>query len=84
MVFLNGEAISEPGPRGEQIVDDSFLLLFHAGHEDIAFTVPAEWLGAAWGYVLDTANADAAELEPVGPGEAVKLVPRSVVILRRL
>ena len=29
-VFLNGNAISEPGPRGERITDDSFLLMFNA------------------------------------------------------
>ena len=29
-VFLNGDAISEPDPRGERIRDDSFLLLFNA------------------------------------------------------
>ena len=33
-VFLNGDAITEPGPRGERIRDDSFLLLFNAHHED--------------------------------------------------
>src|SRR6202012_4688234 len=28
-VFLNGEAITEPGPRGDTVRDDSFLLLFN-------------------------------------------------------
>jgi glycogen operon protein len=82
--FLNGEAIPNPGPRGEQIVDDSFLLLFHAGHEDIHATVPQEWLGAAWAYVLDTADLDAADRAPVSPGDDVPLTARSVVVLRRL
>ncbi|MGO4754962.1 glycogen-debranching protein, partial [Streptomyces sp. 2MCAF27] len=39
-VFLNGSAISEPGPRGERITDDSFLLMFNAHHEPLDFTVP--------------------------------------------
>jgi glycogen operon protein len=84
MVFLNGEAIGEAGPRGEQIVDDSFLLLFHAGHEDITFTLPDDRLGEAWAPVLDTADPDVADRDPVGPGEPVKLLARSVVVLRRL
>jgi glycogen operon protein len=84
MVFLNGEAIGEAGLRGEQIVDDSFLLLFHAGHEDIAFSLPDARLGEAWEPVLDTADPDVADRDPVGPGETVKLVARSVVVLRRL
>ena len=82
--FLNGEAIPNPGPRGEQIVDDSFLLLFHAGHEDIDFTVPQAWLGAAWAYVLDTADLDASDKPPISPGDEVRLTARSVVVLRRI
>jgi glycogen operon protein len=84
MAFLNGEAIPDPGPRGEQIVDDSFLLLFHAGHEHIAFTLPAEWLGEAWDYVLDTSDADVADRQPIAHGSTVELAARSVVVLRRL
>ena len=29
-VFLNGDAIAEPDPRGEPVVDDSFLLLLNS------------------------------------------------------
>ena len=29
-MFLNGDAITSPGPSGQQVVDDSFLLLFNA------------------------------------------------------
>ncbi|KPC96241.1 hypothetical protein ADL27_04700, partial [Streptomyces sp. NRRL F-6602] len=36
-VFLNGNAISEPGPRGESIHDDSFLLMFNASPEPLEF-----------------------------------------------
>ena len=37
---LNGEAITEPDPRGEPITDDSFLLLFNASENDLEFTLP--------------------------------------------
>ena len=82
--FLNGDAIPHPGLRGEQIVDDSFLLLFHAGHEDIGFRVPPTWLGQAWAWVVDTAEPDVTDRTPVGPGDLVTLTARSVVVLRRL
>ncbi len=36
-VFLNGNAISEPGPRGERITDDSFLLMFNAAPRTLDF-----------------------------------------------
>ncbi|GIH76669.1 glycogen debranching protein GlgX [Planobispora longispora] len=55
-VFLNGQAITEPGPRGERIVDDSFLLLINGHHEDMAFVLPEARYGAAWRTVLDTAD----------------------------
>ena len=29
-MFLNGREIPTPGPRGEDVEDDSFLLLFNA------------------------------------------------------
>jgi isoamylase len=43
-VFLNGRAIAYPGPRGERIVDDSFLIFFNAHYEPIPFKLLAsEW-----------------------------------------
>ena len=54
MVFLNGEAITEPDLRGEPIVDDSFLVLYNAQPEPASFTLPAAEYGAAWTVVLDT------------------------------
>ncbi len=45
MAFLNGEAIPDPGPRGEQIVDDSFLLLARADRVHAATRVARRGLG---------------------------------------
>ncbi|MDQ3593068.1 MAG: glycogen debranching protein GlgX [Actinomycetota bacterium] len=58
-VFINGQAIIGPGPRGEQIEDDSFLLLLNPGNEDVDFTLPDGQLGEGWMPVLDTADAPA-------------------------
>lgn len=52
-VFLNGNAISEPGPRGERIADDSFLLLFNASPKSLDFVVPVDH-GRQWQVVVDT------------------------------
>jgi len=54
-VFLNGDAITEPDPRGQRVVDDSFLLLFNAHSDPVRFTLPEERFGKAWDVVLDTA-----------------------------
>src|SRR5438270_212225 len=39
-VFLNGEEIAAPDPRGRRVRDDSFFILFNAHFEPIRFTLP--------------------------------------------
>ena len=56
-VFFNGETIPSPDPRGQRVVDDSFLVLFNAHHEPLGFTTPAEEWGARWTRMIDTADA---------------------------
>src|SRR5690606_14498272 len=53
-VFLNGQAIPTPDSRGERVVDDTFLVLFNAHHEPLAFTIPAGVYGQSWRRILDT------------------------------
>ncbi|MFI6787045.1 glycogen debranching protein GlgX [Nonomuraea sp. NPDC050383] len=86
-VYLNGEAITEPGTRGERIVDDSFLLLINAHHEDMTFTLPGEEFGPVWLPVLDT-NHDTRQDEPFPderwqPGALVAVTSRSIQVLRQ-
>ncbi len=47
-VFLNGDAITEPDPRGRRVRDDSFLLLINAGSEPVEFTLPGAEYGERW------------------------------------
>ncbi|GGO18988.1 glycogen operon protein GlgX homolog [Microbispora rosea subsp. aerata] len=86
-VYVNGEAISEPGPRGERIRDDTFLLLINAHHENLTFALPGAELGAAWRPVLDTADDEVRDdpyAEEILPAEAkVCLTDRSMRILVR-
>ncbi len=83
-MFLNGEEIATPDPRGRQILDESFLLLFNGHHDDCEFTLPGAAFGDAWTLVLSTAEPD---LEPgavdLRPGATVDLVSRSLLLLRR-
>src|SRR5262249_15185831 len=39
-VFLNGDELNAQSPDGEEIRDDSFLLLFNSHFEDIVFRLP--------------------------------------------
>lgn len=84
-VFLNGRAISEPGPRGERILDDSFLLMFNAGADDLEFTVPVDH-GRQWQVVVDTAvpqGVPPGQGDKVAAGDRLVLVGRSLAVLRR-
>ncbi|RMI13180.1 glycogen debranching protein GlgX [Cellulomonas triticagri] len=82
MVFLNGDAIAEPDLRGEEIVDDSFLVLFNAAPEPTSFTLPDAEYGATWTVALDTDH----QLSPgdeIAHSATVELVARSTVVLSR-
>jgi len=82
-VFLNGDAISEPGPRGERIRDDSFLLLFNAHHEPVTFTLPGSEYGPGWEAVIDTAEETGCGSGEVRPaGALVCVTGHSLQILR--
>ncbi|MBI2708850.1 MAG: glycogen debranching protein GlgX [Actinobacteria bacterium] len=80
-VFLNGDAIPDPDPRGERIVDDSFLVLFNASDDEIDFTLPAR-LGERWVKVLDTDDG-LTEGEQRKGGEVLAVPARSLSLLRR-
>src|SRR3712207_8629140 len=41
-LFLNGEGIREHGPRGEAVVDDSFVLCYNAHHDWLEFVLRSE------------------------------------------
>ncbi|WP_030544373.1 glycogen debranching protein GlgX [Streptomyces albus] len=84
-VFLNGSAISEPGPRGERIRDDSFLLLFNAGDTTLDFTVPVNH-GLQWQVIVDTALPGGVEPgtgRKVKAGDRLTLIDRSLTVLQR-
>ncbi|MEU6083967.1 glycogen debranching protein GlgX [Streptomyces sp. NPDC047108] len=84
-VFLNGNAISEPGPRGERIRDDSFLLMVNASEETLGFVVPVDH-GKQWQIVVDTARSEGVEPgtgRKVKAGDRLMLLDRSLTVLQR-
>ncbi len=85
-VFLNGEAIREPDPRGEPVTDVPFFLLFNGHFEGIDFLVPDLGAGERWEVAIDTAAPmlDDADRRSFKTGEAVAVEARSVLVLRRV
>ena len=83
-MFLNGREITTPGPHGEDIEDDSFLLLFNAHEEDRMFMLPRRRFGAQWALELSTADPEALAGSIVyGARTQVDVRARSIMILKR-
>jgi glycogen operon protein len=76
-LFLNGDSITQRDPRGQRIVDDSFLLLFNAHHEPLEWTLPTQW-GGPWCVALDTTGTHD---ESVPVGGTIHVPGRAVVVL---
>ena len=53
-VFLNGDAITEPGTRGEPVRDKHFLLLFNAHSDAVRFVLPGADHAGGWHVAVDT------------------------------
>ena len=85
-VFLNGHGLTLPDEHGEPIIDETFLVVFHAHPEDRTFTLPGAMYGATWERVMDTERGF--DDRPVGDrhaaGSEIHVLARSVWLLRRV
>ncbi|MGA0010329.1 MAG: glycogen debranching protein GlgX [Candidatus Nanopelagicales bacterium] len=78
-MYLSGELHQVPGEPLPP-TDDSFLFIVHASDDELDFTLPGEPFGASYDVAFDTGS-----LRPPGPipaGTALRLTPRSSVLLR--
>jgi len=80
-VFLNGQEIPTRTPHGEEIVDDSFLLLFNAHFEPVTFTLPTRRFGARW--VGELSTGEGVPEGPIAGRAEVVVQDRALVLLRR-
>jgi glycogen operon protein len=84
-VFLNGKGITAPDPRGEQIIDDTFYLLFNAHYEAVNFRLPDSKWGQSWSSALDTANGVVEEKEEAfQPRQELPVQAYSMLVMRRV
>jgi glycogen operon protein len=83
-MYLDGRRLRHRGPRGEVIVDKSFLFLLHSGDADGEFALP----GVPWAHtyepVIDTRGVGGEPLshDPIAGGGQLPMSGRSVVLLR--
>jgi glycogen operon protein len=80
-MFLNGEEITTPDERGQKVIDDSFVLLFNASHEDVEFKLPPPRFGRRWECEL---RSDGEPGDTHAAAAVLPLLSRSVVVLRRI
>ena len=80
-MYLDGRAIRARGPHREQIVDDSFLLVLHAGSDPLQLVLPGPAWAHRWHLVLDSAQ-ERPEAESALPAGDVTIMSRSAVLLR--
>src|SRR4051794_25586442 len=81
-MYLDGGGIRTRGPRGERAVDDSFLLVVHAGAEDRDITLPAAPWASAYYVVLDTRDDEGTGGRAYPAGAAFPMVNRSAALLK--
>lgn len=55
-VFLNGHGLRTRGEKGEELKDNSFLLLFNADEVAVDFVLPPEKYGMRWEMVIYTVH----------------------------
>ena len=73
-VLFNGKALPDPDLRGERVTDSSFLVLFNAHYEPLAFTLPEVAWGTEWTQLLDTAQGGFIEdKKPFSPTHRLSL-----------
>jgi len=53
-IYLNGDAIPNPNPKGEPVTDDSFYLIFNAHYKALEFALPDPQWGKSWTKEFDT------------------------------
>ncbi len=82
-VFLSGEGLNEVDGRGRPVRDDSFLLLFNAAADGVAFAPPPDLVPARGTRLVDTADAADALAEVPFDSRAVHILAgRSLVLVR--
>lgn len=80
-IQLSGDLIREVDEQGQQITDDTMLLLLNSSPSEVSFMLPAAPEGSGWWPVLDTAHPLRRPTRKLG-GASLKLSPRSMMVLQ--
>ena len=78
-MYLSGNDIREVGLHGEPVVDDSFLLVMHAGLEPSTFTLPGAPWATSYNVVLDNTDSLGATAQA---GQSLDIAGLTFAVLR--
>jgi glycogen operon protein len=83
-VFLNGDELNMTTSSGDELRDESFLVLFNAHHEPMTFRMPTRRFGSRWTLELSTAEPELERDARAWSARAeVNVESRSILLLRR-
>ena len=83
-MYLLGDAIGEADEQGRHVVDDDFILLINAHHEEIPFVLPGFQAHSRWQLALDTSrSSSASEDRRYASGDIFPLQGRSLALLQQ-
>jgi len=80
-VFLNGRGIPTLGEKGEQLVDDSFYIIFNAYEQPLEYKLPSQKYGLSWIKIIDTAIIEQRK-KTFKAGTTIQVDGRCVVVLK--
>jgi glycogen operon protein len=81
-MFVSGDPLRAPGPRGEQLRDSSFLMWFHAHADPGKAKLPANrWVRR--GEVVLSTDSGHPVGERLSAGEIIEIEPRSLIVVRQ-
>src|SRR4051794_11422854 len=82
-MFVSGDPLRAPGPRGEQLHDSSFLMWFHAHADPGKAKLPANrWVRR--GEVVLSTDSGHPVGERISAGEVIEIEPRSLIVVRQI
>jgi glycogen operon protein len=82
-MFLSGDPLRAPGPRGEQLQDASFLIWFNAHPEPGTVSLPdQDWVKS--GEVVLSTDEGYTAGQRVEAGDELEIAPRSMLVLRQV
>ena len=83
-VFLNGDEVGMQTPRGEEVRDDSFLVLFNAHYDPLSFRLPTRRFGRHWEWSCHGRARPRAGTRSWAPARKSSSSARSILVLRRV